>query len=46
MFRTWRISGTQVRAWWRAGELGANSKVSRKKALQLFSSSGAQAAAR
>lgn len=41
----WRISSAQVRAWWRAGELGATSKIPRKKALQLFSRSEAQAAA-
>jgi len=35
----WEITSERVRAWWRGGKLGADSKISREKALELFSHS-------
>src|ERR1044071_9674221 len=32
----WRVTSEQVLQWWRDGALGADSKVSREKALALF----------
>jgi hypothetical protein len=32
----WRVDSEQVRAWWRDGSLGSDSKVSRDKALALL----------
>ncbi|NYZ79476.1 hypothetical protein H0N99_05000 [Candidatus Micrarchaeota archaeon] len=34
----WIITSEQVRSWWKAGELGTTTKISREKALQLLSS--------
>jgi hypothetical protein len=32
----WRVSSDRVLAWWRSGQLGADSKISREKALALL----------
>ncbi len=32
----WRIPSAQVLAWWRNGELGSDSKISRARALEMF----------
>jgi hypothetical protein len=32
----WIISSEQVRRWWKEGELGTTTKISRKKALDLI----------
>lgn len=32
----WKIPAAQVRAWWQAGALGADTKVSRRTALELL----------
>lgn len=32
----WKIETPQVRAWWKNGELGSDTKISRKKALELL----------
>jgi hypothetical protein len=32
----WRVTSDQVLAWWRNGELGADSKISRDKALAML----------
>ncbi len=32
----WKIETGQVRVWWKAGELGPDTKISRKKALELL----------
>lgn len=32
----WKIETPQVRAWWKSGELGPDTKISRKKALELL----------
>ena len=34
----WILTSDQIRAWWDAGELGTNSKISREKALSLAAS--------
>ncbi len=34
----WRVSSERVAEWWRAGELGADSKISREKALAMLAS--------
>jgi hypothetical protein len=33
----WIITAEQVLSWWRAGDLGSNTKISREKALKLLS---------
>ena len=37
----WRISSERVLGWWRAGALGADSKISREKALAMLERSEA-----
>lgn len=32
----WKIETAQVRAWWKTGELGPDTKISRKRALELI----------
>lgn len=32
----WKIPTGQVRSWWQAGALGADTKISRKRALELL----------
>jgi hypothetical protein len=38
----WRVESNRVLAWWRAGELGADSKISRDKALAMLAYSEAK----
>lgn len=32
----WKVETAQVRAWWNAGDLGPDTRISRKKALELL----------